>query len=58
MIVKAKCPYCGHKTEISVNQFYGEQSDVETCTNCDLKYVLNVKATVNVSTLKIEGEDD
>lgn len=58
MIIKFECPYCKHKQEVVVKQGYGKSSEVATCDNCDLRYVLDVETKIKVKALKIEGEED
>lgn len=60
MKVLVKCPYCGMKTEIEVE----ELRNISNLVNCDIMeggcdglFVADVSVKVTASARKVEGED-
>ncbi len=62
MVVKAKCPYCGHENKVNSveGKYYHKQ--VVTCDceagGCDRDFVVATYFSITTECKKIEGEAD
>lgn len=59
--VKVKCPYCGAEMKVSPDGEYVEKKLVHCDVmegGCDRDFVVDIRVSVEVKALKIEGEGE